>query len=125
MCALASHTLSHDFTGVPVSGAKAFCPLTCAAIRARLRTRAIQPTIRGSRHAEPYTRSMARNLIRFSGGEHAVVDQTTTPPNWTGFLTESPWEATPAAALSTYTLTPCTSMEDQNAIATAKILLTQ
>jgi hypothetical protein len=68
---------------------------------------------------------MARNLIRFSGGEHAVVDQTTTPPNWSGFLTESPYEATPAAALSTYTLTPCTSVEDQKAIAVATILLTQ
>ncbi len=74
---------------------------------------------------QPYTRSMARNLIRFTGGEHAVVDQTTTPPNWSGFLTESPYEATPAAALSTYTLTPCTSIEDQKAIASAKILLTQ
>jgi hypothetical protein len=80
---------------------------------------------RGSRGAQPYTRGMARNLIRFSGGEHAVVDQTTTPPNWSGFLTESPWEATTAAALSTYTLTPCTSVEDQHAIATATILLTQ
>ncbi len=68
---------------------------------------------------------MARNLIRFSGGEHAVVDQTTTPISWSGFLKESPWEATPAAALSTYTLTPCTSIEDQKAIADAKILLTQ
>jgi|HubBroStandDraft_6_1064221.scaffolds.fasta_scaffold996678_1 hypothetical protein len=73
----------------------------------------------------PYTRSMARNLIRFSGGEHAVVDQTTTPPNWSGFLNESPYEATPAAALSTYTLTPCTSIEDQKAIASATVLLTQ
>jgi hypothetical protein len=68
---------------------------------------------------------MARNLIRFSGGEHAVVDQTTTPPNWSGFLTESPYEAKPTALLSTYTLTPCTSVEDQNAIASATILLTQ
>jgi hypothetical protein len=68
---------------------------------------------------------MARNLIRFSGGEHAVVDQTTTPPNWSGFLTESPYEATPAAALSSYTLTPCTSVEDQKAIASATILVTQ
>ncbi len=83
-----------------------------------------QPTP-GKPHTAPYTRSMARNLIRFSGGEHAVVDQTTTPPNWSGFLTESPYEATPAAALSTYTLTPCTSMEDQKAIASATILLTQ
>jgi hypothetical protein len=68
---------------------------------------------------------MARNLIRFSGGQHAVVDQTTTPPNWSGFLTESPYEATPAAALSSYTLTPCTSVEDQKAIGSATILLTQ
>jgi len=60
---------------------------------------------------------MARNLIRFSGGEHAVVDQTTTPPNWSGFLNESPYEA--------YTLTPCTSIENQKAISSATILLTQ
>ena len=75
--------------------------------------------------APPYTLGMARNLIRFSKDRHAVVDQTTTPPNWSGFLSESPWEATPAAALSSYTLTPCTQVEDQNAIATATILLTQ
>ena len=68
---------------------------------------------------------MARNLIRFSGGEHAVVDQTVSPPTWTGFRTESPYEATPAAALSTYTLTSCTSIETQKAIASAAILLTQ
>jgi hypothetical protein len=68
---------------------------------------------------------MARNLIRFSENRHAVVDQTTTPPNWSGFLPESPWEAAPAALLSSYTLTPCTMVEDQKAIATAIILLTQ
>jgi hypothetical protein len=45
-----------------------------------------------------------------SGGEHMVIDDS-TPPNGTGFLTESPYEALPpatpaVAALSTYTLGP-------------------
>jgi hypothetical protein len=75
--------------------------------------------------AQPYTRSMARNLIRFSKDRHAVVDQTVTPPNWSGFLPESPWEVSTSALLSSYTLTPCTQVEDQIAIASATILLTQ
>jgi hypothetical protein len=81
--------------------------------------------VRGRERLEFYTLGMARNLIKFSKDRHAVVDQTVTPPNWSGFLPESPWEATPAAELSSYTLTPCTQVEDQNAIATATILLTQ
>ena len=47
------------------------------------------------------------------------------PPNWSGFLPESPWEVSTSALLSSYTLTPCTQVEDQIAIASATILLTQ
>jgi hypothetical protein len=51
---------------------------------------------------------MARHLVRLSGGEHIVIDDS-TPPLGTGFLPESPYEALPpatvtVAALSTYTL---------------------
>jgi hypothetical protein len=63
-----------------------------------------------------------------SGGEHMVIDDS-TPPNGTGFLTESPYEAQlPAAptvaALSTYTLNALPP-ETVEALNSATILVTQ
>ena len=71
---------------------------------------------------------MARHLVRLSGGEHIVIDDS-TPPNGTGFLTESPYEALPpaapaVAALSTYTLTPLTP-EMVEALRSATTIVTQ
>jgi hypothetical protein len=63
-----------------------------------------------------------------SGGEHIVIDDS-TPPNGTGYLTESPYEAllpaTPTvAALSTYTLAPL-PQETIEALRSATTLVTQ
>jgi hypothetical protein len=76
----------------------------------------------------PYTLGMARHLVRLSGGEHLVIDDS-TPPNGTGFLTESPYEALPpatptVAALSTYTLGPL-APETVMALKSATTLVTQ
>jgi len=75
-----------------------------------------------------YTQAMARHLVRLSGGQHIVIDDS-TPPNGTGFLTESPYEAlmpaTPiVAALSTYTLAPLEA-ETVEALRSATTLVTQ
>jgi hypothetical protein len=68
---------------------------------------------------------MARHLIRLSGGEHMVIDDS-TPPNGSAFLTESPYEAPLMASISlaSYTLAPLSEM-DQSAVGSATILLTQ
>ncbi len=68
---------------------------------------------------------MARHLIRLSGGEHMVIDEN-TPPNGSAFLTESPYEAPlmSAISLASYTLNPL-SEQDQNAVNSATIILTQ
>lgn len=63
-----------------------------------------------------------------SGGEHMIIDDS-TPPNGTGFLTESPYEALPpatptVAALSTYTLAPLTA-ETVEALRSATTIVTQ
>jgi hypothetical protein len=63
-----------------------------------------------------------------SGGEHIIIDDS-TPPNGTGFLTESPYEALPPATptvtpLASYTLTPLTQ-EMIEALRSATTLLTQ
>jgi hypothetical protein len=71
---------------------------------------------------------MARHLVRMSGGEHMIIDDS-TPPNGTPFLTESPYEAllpaTPTvAALSTYTLAALPE-ETVEALRSATTLVTQ
>jgi len=54
-----------------------------------------------------------------------VIDEN-TPPNGSAFLTESPYEAPliSAISLASYTLNPL-SQQDQNAVNTATIILTQ
>jgi hypothetical protein len=63
-----------------------------------------------------------------SGGEHLIIDDS-TPPNGTGFLTESPYEAQlpvapTVALLSTYTLTALPE-ETVEALRSAVTLVTQ